>query len=929
MPAIYHCIADMHDPLLVTLAGLICILSAMAAAMLLRHARDSDAEMRWRWACAAGLASGLGIWSTHFVAMLGYEPGFVIGFHPGETIASLLVAVAMVSAGFGVALFNNARVYRWLGGIVFGSGVVTMHYMGTQALEMPARIIWSESWILLSVACAILPAGPALMLVLDHRGLRSAFAGAALFGLAVLLLHFTGMVALTMVPEASIAMPDNLLSPITMGVLIAGVAFGVMMLIVLAALLSGRMRTTIETNERQFRLLVEGINDCAIFMLDPAGRVASWNAGAQRLKGYTAQEAIGLSLADFHEESERAAGKPDEILQQARNSGHVTAEGWRLRQDGSRFWAHATIESVRDDGGKFTGFVKLTRDMTRFKQDQDRLTELTVNLDTALSNMHQGLCLFDPNGRLVMANDRVGELFGVSTEACAIGTSFENVLLAGLQARSGVPVTPDMLNEVVRRHRECVAREGGGTLVVPFTEALILAISHRPMANGGWVSTFEDITERQRNEARIAHMALHDELTGLPNRTNYTDRLDQALMRAAHRGERVAVFGIDLDRFKEVNDIHGHAAGDEVLQTLSERMRTACREGEVVARFGGDEFAAIKPFSSEADLADFTARLEHCLRAEIAYHGLTIFTGASIGIAIYPEHGTVRETIVNNADLAMYRAKEGIGSTTCLYSPDMDEAARNRRLLANDLREAIGRNEFSLAYQVQRSLSSGEITGYEVLLRWNHGRLGAISPVEFIPIAEESGEILRIGEWVLRTACAEAASWPTPRRIAVNLSPVQLMQPDLINIVRDALVATGLNPARLELEITETALIADKTRALHVLRQIKGLGVTIAIDDFGTGYSSLATLNAFPFDKIKIDKSFLLDSDCNHQARAIIRAVLALGRSLEVPVLAEGLESEEQLDLLRSEGCDQAQGYLFGRPMAISLIEDVSDRAAA
>ncbi|HWV13058.1 MAG TPA: EAL domain-containing protein, partial [Sphingobium sp.] len=423
----------------------------------------------------------------------------------------------------------------------------------------------------------------------------------------------------------------------------------------------------------------------------------------------------------------------------------------------------------------------------------------------------------------------------------------------------------------------------------------------------------------RRAEMRIEHMALHDGLTGLPNRLNFNERLDRELRHADETGGSVAIIGIDLDRFKEINDMHGHATGDAVLKILARRMQAATASGEAAARFGGDEFAVSKPFSNAAELSEFVESLVSCFERPLEIDGISISPGASLGVAIYPADGRTREQVMNNADLAMYRAKETLGHPVCFYEEGMDERARAKRMLINDMREAMGRGEFSLAYQVQKSVTSGDVTGYEALLRWRHPRDGWISPTEFIPVAEECGEIIRLGEWVLRTACAEAARWPQPHRVAVNLSPIQLMHADLVETVKNALVEAGLSPRRLELEITESALISDKVRALHVLRQIKGLGVSIAIDDFGTGYSSLDTLNAFPFDKIKIDKSFLLESESSHQARSIIRAVLALGRSLEVPVLAEGLENEEQLRLLQSEGCDEAQGYLWGRPVALPM----------
>jgi diguanylate cyclase len=431
----------------------------------------------------------------------------------------------------------------------------------------------------------------------------------------------------------------------------------------------------------------------------------------------------------------------------------------------------------------------------------------------------------------------------------------------------------------------------------------------------GIASQMIDSRSRSETTLRLQHMALNDPLTGLPNRTSFAERLDGELARAEKDGHRLAVIGIDLNRFKEINDFRGHSAGDRALQMIADRLtQSLVADGEFVARIGGDEFAALKDFRDEDDLHAFLGRIEAALFEPLQIDDFRASAGASIGVAVYPQDGTGAETLIGNSDLAMYRAKSDPTTAVCFYESKLDQAARERQILARELRRAIELQQFDLHFQVQISVTHATICGYEVLLRWNHPERGLVPPLEFIPIAEESGAILEIGEWVLREACRRAAAWQIPHRIAVNLSPVQFGQPELPLLVHGILMETGLPASRLELEITESTIIADKARALHILRQIKALGVTIALDDFGTGYSSLDTLRSFPFDKIKLDRLFMNEVGTNPQSKAIIRAVLALGKSLDVPILAEGVETDDQLELLRREGCDEAQGYLLGRP---------------
>jgi diguanylate cyclase (GGDEF)-like protein len=427
------------------------------------------------------------------------------------------------------------------------------------------------------------------------------------------------------------------------------------------------------------------------------------------------------------------------------------------------------------------------------------------------------------------------------------------------------------------------------------------------------------------SERRIHYLAHFDALTGLPNRAAFRDRLDDAL---ASHPDCAAVICIDLDRFKEINDVFGHATGDRALIAVTKLFAAALQPGEYLARFGGDEFFAVQVGCPQPKSAvEFAERLHNVIAAPVLIEGHKIPVGAAFGIALYPENGASGPELMGNADFAMYRAKKLVGKKICFFEPDMDAKVRDRRAIGLDLREALAERQLSLHYQAQTRISTSEILGYEALLRWQHPARGNISPADFIPIAEETGLIVPIGEWVLREACTTAAKWPHVYRIAVNISPVQIAHSDLPAILREILLETGLTPSRLELEITETTLINDMARTLHVLRQIKAMGVTVAMDDFGTGYSSLSTLQAFPFDKIKIDRSFVDRLPGNAQAVSIMRAILALGRSLNIPVLAEGIETAEHLNFLRQEGCDEGQGFLLGRPNLPEKIPQLAEAA--
>lgn len=435
-----------------------------------------------------------------------------------------------------------------------------------------------------------------------------------------------------------------------------------------------------------------------------------------------------------------------------------------------------------------------------------------------------------------------------------------------------------------------------------------------------------DLRQRKADEADIHRLAHHDSLTGLPNRRSFAARLETEIERMAGKNDSyLAVLCLDLDRFKEINDLFGHAAGDAVLQKVARCASRVLRDGQMLARLGGDEFAIIIPDLSDPTAAGKTAEaILDALKNDNQSAASDGLVSTSIGIAIYPNDAVDREALVNHADTALYRAKAEGRNTYRFYESAMGIEARERRLMEHQLRHAITRGEFHLVYQPQRLLDSGQLVGFEALLRWTHPERGSVSPSIFVPIAEDSGAIVEIGKWVMETACRTAASWDKPIMVAVNVSAVQLHQSDFAQSVHEILLKTGLSPQRLEIEITETALVRDKNRALAALHQLKMLGVKVAMDDFGTGYSSLSNLRAFPFDKIKIDGSFIRSVDKNEQAATIVRAVLGLGKGLGLPVLAEGVETQSELRFLASEACLVGQGYYLGRPAAMEDFTEIA-----
>ena len=534
--------------------------------------------------------------------------------------------------------------------------------------------------------------------------------------------------------------------------------------------------------------------------------------------------------------------------------------------------------------------------------------------DIAAQNMAQGLIMVGDDGNVLVANRRFHELWGLPPDYIVPGTPYTQLLV---HLRSDV--SQHDLDIIRRRRADMIAQRIRSTYMWELTDGRSIAITHQPMEDG-WLATYEDVTDRRTAEAKIAHLAQYDALTDLPNRVLFRDALEHALS-FSRRGHLLALHYLDLDRFKAVNDTLGHPLGDRLLQAVAVRLRTGVRDTDTVARLGGDEFAIVQTtIESPRDATTLASRLIEMLSAPYEIEGHQIVIGASVGIAYAPMDGTDAAVLLKDADLALYRAKlDGRGMYRLFHSA-MDAEIQARRLLELDLRQALRLGQLELLYQPLIDLRTQTASGFEALLRWCHPDRGTVPPDRFIPLAEDIGVILPIGEWVLRQACLAAASWPDHLRVSVNLSPAQFKSRDLIGAVAGALRESGLDPDRLELEITETAMLHDTAATLATLHGLRDIGVRIAMDDFGTGYSSLGYLRRFPFDSIKIDQSFVCDLGRQRDCDAIVRAVIALGRDLGIATTAEGVETPEQLRTLARAGCCSIQGYLFSQPVKLNEI---------
>lgn len=929
MLRVVSCLTTQHDWRLVLLAVAVCFLTSVAAIALFRRAVATTERARLIWLLTAGLATGYGIWATHFIAILAYSPGFPIGYDLSLTLLSLFAAAAITGFSLAFAVINPNFHATGVGGAGVGVGIAVMHYTGMAAFAVPGTFVWQADLVVASIVLGIVFGIAAVYAALHLRGRRSALLAALLLALAIVTMHFTAMGAVEVILNPIIDVSAHSLSPTSLAMAIAGAAGAVLGISLVAAEAARSRQQLIERSDaeiaRQSVRLAAALANMSqgLCMFDAQGRVVLANRHYATMYGLDPEQVrpgttlrqilearieqdvygpieasafIEAALADFDREL-------DEILHLA--NGRFIAVSRRPMADGSLVTTH---EDVTERQRLQTRIEQQNRVL---KKQEELLRMQNLQLDAALNNISQGLCMFDARQRVVVCNARYLEIYGLSSDQVIPGTTLSEIVNMRIERGLYAGASPQ---DYISERLAPVTRPS--EVLHEMSDGRVIGISRRLLPGGGWVATHEDVTERRRVEARIAHLAHHDVLTDLPNRALLRERLEQAATAMHQGGRPFAVLVLDLDRFKEVNDTLGHPIGDLLLKSVTQRLKSCVSDGDTIARLGGDEFAIVhRSMDVGSKSIDLARRIQDALEAPFDLDGHHAVIGTSIGIAIAPTDGDSPDQLLRNADLALYRAKNDGANTYRLFEPEMDRLLQERRGLERDLRNALIKGELALYYQPLVNLDRDEICGFEALLRWSHPRRGNTPPSTFIPVAEETGLIVPIGEWVLRQACAEAANWPGHLKIAVNVSPAQFKSRNFGEVILQTLATTGLAPHRLELEITESAVLEGEEAAFAILSRLRDIGVRIALDDFGTGYSSLSNLRKFRFDKIKIDRSFVSElSGANLDALAVVRSVAQLGVSLGMATTAEGVETKDQMEHVRAEGCTEMQGYYVCRP---------------
>lgn len=792
---------------LVILSIVVAMFAAFVALDISSRLAISKQGLKRRWILSGAIVMGLGIWAMHFIAMLAFHLSMEVTYSVPIVILSILPALVSCWVAFRIiSRPTNSWKRLFVGAFFIGLGIISMHYIGMEAMQMGADIRYDPLLFALSALIAFATSLAALYLLFLLRGLPNfhwgKFGSAVLMGLAVAGMHYTGMAAATFTPMENHAHGGA--SSMNSTLLGYAVGFGAMLILSLAynsVRIDRRIAAQSDESELKFQSVIESAND-AIIVADHTGSISQWNKGAERIFGHSAKNMIGEKL--------------DLIIPPHYRKKH--------RDGMNRFYQSRTPKVI----GKTLELEGLRKD---------------------------------------------GSVFPIE------------ISLGTWETEDGV-----FFSSIIR-----------------------------------------DITERKLADEKISSLVYLDPLTGLPNRRLFNDRLASTLSRASENQQLFSLLYLDIDHFKLVNDTFGHATGDQLLIEVTERLQKHADERDTISRLGGDEFILLLPQTDSTKAAEFAQQVLDCFNEPFQFNGEEVFITPSIGISLYPTDGEDAETLIKNADLALYRVKEEGKNNYQFFTKDMNEEVSRRSKIAIGLRKGLDRGEFTINYQPQIDIKTGTIIGVEALVRWVHPHMGPISPGEFIPIAEETGTIIQLGEFVMRNACLQNKAWQDaglPKfRMAINISARQFSQTNLCEVVASALSDSGLDPQYLELELTES-IIQGSSSAVATMMELKAMGIHLSIDDFGTGYSSLSYLKLFPINTLKIDQYFTRNIHVDVKDAALVDTIIRMAHNLELNVIAEGVETNEQLDFLKERQCDQAQGYYFNRPLPADDIERLYGNAA-
>ena len=919
-----------YDYRLVALSVLIAILASYVALDMAERVTSAQGKARLFWLFGGAIAMGFGIWSMHYIGMLAFRLPVPVLYDWPTVLISLLAAILASAVALYVVSRPDMRVARTLlGSILMGCGIASMHYIGMAAMRLPAMCDYSPGLFALSVVLAMVISLVALWLSFSVNSEVRIWSwrktiSALIMGLAIPVMHYTGMASASFTPAPLTA--DDLRHAVSISSLgIAGIT-AVTALVLAAAFLTAAadrrffvQAMELEATRRHHQIIETALD--AFVELDSIGVITDWNEQAEATFGWTRSEAIGQPFSELIIPDRYRADffPPRQGPVEKRRIEILT-----LHRCGEEFPIELAISTIQWNKRRL--FALFIRDVREQKQAQEQLARKAEELRLAQEKYQAifegaviGIFQITLEGRPISINRALAQMYGYDSP--------EEFLSEVSNVGQQLFVDPSRMFELRRELEQTNVVQGIELEVYrrDRSKKWVVANMRAATDTSGMIrfyeGTIEDITERKVAEERVQFLAYYDALTGLPNRSLLQDRIRTALAAARRRKEKVAILFLDLDRFKIINDSLGHSTGDLLLQEVAARLKVWAREQDTVARVGGDEFVVLLTnVGQHADPGVAAQRIVSALIPEYSIRGHALSISTSIGISIFPQHGTNGETLIKHADAAMYSAKQKGPNNIQFFSEDLNSQMVERLTLESGLRLALDRQEFALVYQPQMDIRTGAVIGLEALLRWQHPTLGLVPPDKFIRIAENSGLIVPIGEWVLRTACSQIRRWQDEGlpavRIAVNVSAVQFRQDGFPDLIRNVLRETDLAPEYLELELTESLLLTNADVVFSVLQELNEMGLSLAIDDFGTGYSSLSYLKQFRVNKLKIDRTFIRDIAVDSDDAAITTAIISMAKSLNLKVIAEGVETEEQMAFLRLHHCDEMQGYYFSKPLS-------------